>query len=72
MQTTIFPVEGMTCNHCVMHVRKALEGVPGVQSVEVSLEKNQATVTYNEAEFNFETARQAVEEAGYRLLPANA
>ncbi len=72
MQTTTFPVEGMTCNHCVMHVRKALESVPGVQSVDVSLENHNATITYNEAEFDFETARKAVEEAGYRLLPANA
>ncbi len=72
MKTTVFPVEGMTCNHCVMHVTKALQSVPGVQSVEVSLENNNATVTYDENVFNFETAQAAVAEAGYKLLPATA
>jgi len=72
MTTTVFPVEGMTCNHCVMHVRKALESVPGVKAVEVSLENNNATVTYDENEFQFEAAQNAVAEAGYKLLPPAA
>ena len=37
-------VEGMTCNHCVMAVTKALKKVPGVEKVEVSLEKGEALV----------------------------
>ncbi len=31
-------IEGMSCEHCVRHVREALEKVPGVEEVEVSLE----------------------------------
>ena len=69
MPTKTFPVKGMTCNHCVMHVRRALEQVPGVQQVEVSLEKNQATITFND-NFDFKAAQKAVEEAGYQLLEA--
>ena len=38
-------IEGMTCGHCVMHVKQAIAKVPGVQgTVEVSLEKGEAVV----------------------------
>ena len=35
MATTVLRVGGMTCNHCVMAVTKALEGVPGVTGAKV-------------------------------------
>ncbi len=38
-------VEGMMCQHCVAHVKKALEGVDGVSDVAVSLEDAMATCT---------------------------
>ncbi|MGC8529516.1 MAG: CopZ family metallochaperone [Leptospirillia bacterium] len=44
MATTVLKVGGMTCNHCVMAVTKALEAVPGVTKAHVSLEKGQAVV----------------------------
>jgi Cu+-exporting ATPase len=34
---TVLPVEGMTCDHCVGRVTKALSSVPGVAEVQVSL-----------------------------------
>jgi copper chaperone len=38
-------IEGMTCNHCVGHVKEALAGVAGVQGpVEVSLALGEAQV----------------------------
>ena len=37
-------IEGMHCQHCVKAVNDALAAVPGVEAVEVSLEKKQATV----------------------------
>jgi copper chaperone len=38
-------ITGMTCKHCVGHVREALAGVPGVAGpVEVSLERGEAQV----------------------------
>lgn len=68
MPIETFVVEGMNCNHCVMHVKKALEGVPGVENAEVSLEPANAVITYDASRFDFETAQKAVEEVGYRLV----
>lgn len=60
---TILKVEGMMCTHCVAHVKAALENVPGVTSVEVSLEKNIAVVQGNAK--NDELIK-AVVDAGYK------
>ena len=55
-------ITGMTCNHCVMHTKKALESVPGVESVEVTLEPGAAKVTGNA---DHGELISAVKEAGY-------
>ena len=36
-------IEGMSCNHCVMAVTKALSGIDGVRNVAVDLAKGEAT-----------------------------
>lgn len=61
-------IEGMTCNHCVMSVKSALEQAGG-SNVEVSLEKNQAT--FEAGSDNTEVFKNAVEEQGYDVLSLN-
>ena len=56
-------VEGMTCGHCVMHVKQAIAKVPGVlEPVEVSLEKGEALVNGTPA---VDAVLAAVSEEGY-------
>jgi copper chaperone len=56
-------VSGMSCNHCVMHVKEAIAKVPGVKGpVDVSLEKGEALVDGNPA---VEAVIAAVKEEGY-------
>ncbi|WP_425807333.1 CopZ family metallochaperone [Desulfitobacterium sp. Sab5] len=62
MGQMVLKVEGMTCNHCKMHVEKALRGVNGVADAQVDLAKGEAAVT---GEANREDLVKAVEEAGY-------
>ncbi len=60
-------VDGMSCEHCVQAVKKALEGVPGVRSAQVSLEQGLAEVEAADAEgVAVEQLVKAVEAAGYR------
>jgi copper chaperone len=42
--STIMQIAGMSCNHCKMAVEKALQAVPGVEKVQVDLEKKQAVI----------------------------
>ena len=65
MTVVTFEVKGMTCGGCVNSVTKALKAVRGVQAADVSLEKQQAVVTFAEAEASVADLKQAVEDAGY-------
>ena len=40
-------IDGMTCDHCVMHVTNALESVEGVEKAKVSLKKKEALVKFD-------------------------
>ena len=63
---TILQIEGMSCDHCVRHVREALESVPGVKSAEVSLDSKSAAVEHGDG-VSVEALRAAVEEEGYEV-----
>ena len=66
----IVAIEGMSCSHCVQHVRKALERVSGVSKAEVDLQKAQAVV---EGEgFTDEQLREAVDGAGYTAVSVSS
>ncbi len=65
----ILKIEGMMCNHCVMHVQKALAAVPGVAEVTVSLEEQNAKVKLNQ-NVSDDIFRTVIEDAGYRLTEA--
>jgi len=61
-------IQGMTCNHCVMRVSKALKAVPGVQDAQVDLQKAEAAITYDDAKVTTETLSSAVVDAGYKVV----
>ena len=62
----LLKIEGMMCNHCVMHVQKALAAVPGVAEVTVSLDEKAATVKLNQ-NVTGEVFKTVIEDAGYQL-----
>lgn len=68
MKTKIFDVHGMTCQHCVMTVTKALQDVPGVLDVDVDLDEGKAFLDVDEQNFDAQKAQKAVAEAGYELV----
>ena len=66
----VFAGEGMTCQGCVGTVTAALEKLPGVESVDVSLEKKQAVVVGSPAQVTAPAVVAAVEKAGYKARAA--
>jgi len=58
-------VPGMTCSLCPITVRKALTKVAGVSGVDVSYEKKQAVVTFDDARTGTEALLKATRNAGY-------
>ena len=67
MSEKTLKIEGMMCGHCEMHVKKALEAIPGVESAVASHEKGTAVVTLSSS-VDDATLRKAVEEAGYKVI----
>ena len=68
MVKSTLKIQGMTCNHCVMRVAKALKAVPGVQDAQVDLQKGEAVVSYDETKVTMEKLSFAVVEAGYKVV----
>jgi len=68
MATTTMKIQGMTCNHCVMRVAKALKAVPGVQDAKVELQKAEAVVSFDDTKVSPEKLSVAVVEAGYKVV----
>ena len=60
----ILKVEGMSCMHCVAHVKEALEKVEGVREADVRLEEKRAEVKLDK-EVSDDSLVKAVEGAGY-------
>ena len=58
-------ITGMSCGHCVSHVKSALEKVDGVTAVDVSLDENRADLTLS-GDVGDSTLIAAVEAAGYQ------
>ena len=58
-------VAGMTCDHCVRSVRKAIESVPGVRSAAVDLASGRASVRVLPGWVDESRLSDAVSRAGY-------
>jgi copper ion binding protein len=62
----IVKVKGMSCQHCVKAVTKALQNLDGVKSVEVSLEKGEAKMEV-ERPLDIKVLDEALKKAGYEM-----
>jgi copper chaperone CopZ len=60
-------VEGMSCGHCVNHVKTALEDISGVIGANVDLATKTALVEAN-GEIRDEDIKFAIEDAGYEVV----
>ena len=64
-------IEGMHCAACSLTVEDALRQVPGVLSAEVGAASHRAKVVWSDARVLPSAWIQAVQDSGYRAVPAN-
>ncbi len=64
-QTVTLSVPGMTCAACPLTVKQALSRVQGVTKTDVSYEKKQAVVTFDDAKTSIQALTKATGDAGY-------
>jgi len=58
-----FKIDGMTCKHCVAHVKDAIEEISGVEKVKIDLNGKSAEIS---GEFTEDDVLIAVQKAGYK------
>ena len=62
---SVIKVKGMTCGGCVASVERVLRALDGVDKVDVSLERGEATVQYEPGRVDVSKLRAAIEDAGF-------
>ena len=64
-QTVTLSVPGMTCAACPITVKTALSKVEGVSKADMTFEKREGVVTFDDAKTNVQKLTKATEDAGY-------
>ncbi len=59
-------IEGMSCQHCVMAVKKALGGVPGILESDIKI--GSALVKYDDSKTTKGDIEASIEKAGYKVV----
>ncbi len=57
-------IEGMSCQHCVISAKKAIESIEGVLSSDVSI--GSAEVVFDDSKTDKDAIATALENAGYK------
>jgi len=58
-------IEGMSCQHCVMRVKKAIDSLQGVSKSDVAI--GRAVMSVDESKVKKEQIIASVEKAGYKV-----
>jgi mercuric ion binding protein len=67
--TVTLAVPGMTCPACPVTVKRALSRVDGVSGIEVSFDRREAIVTFDDEVTNILALTEATKNAGYPSSP---
>jgi copper chaperone len=65
MSELTLTIEGMSCQHCVMRVKKAIDALPGVAKSDVTI--GRAVVSVDDSKVKKEEIIASVEKAGYKV-----
>ncbi|MDN6640051.1 MAG: copper chaperone CopZ [Tetragenococcus sp.] len=61
-----FSIEGMSCDHCVARIEKAVSELPGIQKVNVHLKRNNGVVKFDDTQVNSEQIVEKINDTGYK------
>lgn len=61
-------ITGMMCSKCSGSVEKALKATPGVEKVEVSLQRKEAVVDYDDEKVTEAKLREVINATGFKAV----
>lgn len=68
MEKTILKVDGMSCEHCVKAITKAVGALPGIGGVSVDLKGGTVAVEYDPAKSPLDKIKAEIEDQGYEIV----
>lgn len=67
-KTVTIKVDGMKCAKCSASVSKALKATEGVESAEVSSEKGEAVIKFDDQKLNEAKLREVINSTGFKAV----
>lgn len=67
MRRMTIHIEGMSCEHCIMSVRRMLQQMPTIEVVDVRV--GEATIQMPDDENPLPIIAERLEDLGYQLIP---
>lgn len=67
-KTVTIRVEGMHCGGCSSSVAKALKATEGVEDAQVSFEKGEAVVKYDDQKVTVAKLREVISNTGFKVV----
>ncbi|MBC6696064.1 copper-translocating P-type ATPase [Terrisporobacter mayombei] len=64
----IIPIGGMTCASCSKAVERAVKKLDGVESIQVNLATEKASITYSPSKIKLYEIKEAIQKAGFKVL----
>lgn len=61
-------VKGMTCMGCVASVKNVLKPIPGVTSVDITLDNGQVDIAFDASRTSVDQLIIAIQDAGYEVI----
>lgn len=65
---TSFGITGMTCASCVNTIQRSLTDLQGIESANVNLATERATISYDPEKVDIERIKKTVKDAGYDVV----
>jgi len=67
MEKITLKVEGMSCQHCVNSIKKAISVLSGVSDISVNLTGKTVMVEYDPAVITLDIIKNEIEEQGFEV-----
>ena len=64
----IIPIGGMTCASCSKAVERVVKKLDGVESIQVNLATEKASITYSPSKIKLYEIKEAIQKAGFKVL----
>lgn len=68
MNISVLKVDGMSCEHCVKAINKAVSAILGVENVSVDLKGKTVTVEHEPTRASLDRIKNEIEDQGYEVF----